>query len=404
MRCDSKQKGRILHTQSWDVSTDGVFASGRSPSRLRGSSRKPNLSPRFPNRPQGPRLPASSRSATKLRERTEYFYSEAAVPGWPRRVNLSIAIQRGVSLKPFSTLRAGGDAELFCSPNTLEELASLALEAQKQSLQILMLGYGSNILPSDDGVAGLTIVNRTRNLQVVGNQITVDAGALLQDLFLASAQQGLSGLEFAVGIPGTVGGALVSNAGAYRSNISEHLKEIEVVKDGSRMWIRPDWLQLSYRDSILRGPNPPQCTLLRLRFELPGGRGRDIYDLARENQRQRISKQPAPASAGSFFKNVYDLALAQSLTNLPDRLRSAGVVPAGYLLEHTGLIGYRHEGAAFARRHANFIVNIGGATASAIRQLAFIGKRAVREKFNVELEEEVLYVGDWGRWLRHNES
>jgi UDP-N-acetylmuramate dehydrogenase len=255
------------------------------------------------------------------------------------------------------------------------------------------------VLPSDDGVPGLTIVNRaTRIVVAKTGEIVAESGCGFQELFLKSAQAGLKGLEFAVGIPGTLGGALVSNAGAYRSCVSEFLTGIEVVFEGRRQWVEPSWMEFSYRDSVLRRPDSPSAAIVTVAMKLPVGSPKAIYDEAREYQRQRIGKQPPPASAGSFFKNVNDLRLAESLQTLPHGLKKAGVVPAGYLIELSGLKGYRLGGAMFGRRHANFIVNVGGASAFDIRRLAIVGKARVAEKFGVELEEEVLYLGDWSRF------
>jgi UDP-N-acetylmuramate dehydrogenase len=125
-------------------------------------------------------------------------------------------------------------------------------------------------------------------------------------------------------------------------------------------------------------------------MQLRGGDSKKIYDDAREYQRQRIAKQPPPASAGSFFKNVDDRALAESLEALPPPLKEKGVVPSGYLIEAVGLKGHRLGGAILGPLHANFIVNIGGATATNIRDLAELAKRAVFEEFGVRMEEEVL--------------
>ncbi len=305
-----------------------------------------------------------------------------------------------VPLKPYSTLRAGGNAEWFLRANTAEELASAALSAQLNRMTTTYLGGGSNILPSDQGVPGLTIINESSEIKInrETGEVEADAGCWFQELFLKTAQAGLGGLEFAVGIPGSLGGALVSNAGAYRSNVSEFLTEIEIVEGGVRRWENPNWMDFSYRDSVLRRPNPPACALIRVRLQMPHRSRKDSYDEAREYQRQRISKQPPPASAGSFFKNVNDPVLAERLETLPPKLREAGVVPAGYLIQHCGLMGYREGGAMFANRHANFIVNVAGASAYDIRRLATIGKKAVFEKFGVEMEEEVMYLGDWTRF------
>jgi UDP-N-acetylmuramate dehydrogenase len=158
-------------------------------------------------------------------------------------------------------------------------------------------------------------------------------------------------------------------------------------------------MQFSYRDSILRSPNPPQCTMLRAKMRLPKGDMKASFDEAREYQRQRIGKQPPPASAGSFFKNVLNKELAESLDTLTEGMKKNGVVPAGYLIEACGLKGYRVGGAMMAKRHANFILNVGGATATDIRRLAEHTNKVVQDKFGVTLEEEVLYLGDWSGYV-----
>ncbi|HZH98109.1 MAG TPA: UDP-N-acetylmuramate dehydrogenase [Fimbriimonadaceae bacterium] len=310
-----------------------------------------------------------------------------------------IQAQHNVSLKPFTTLKAGGPAEMFYVARSVEELAQVSLEAQRTGVHTTLLGWGSNVLPSDDGVPGLCLVNNARSIEVLGDgEVLADTGCGFQELFLKTLQAGLRGLEFAVGIPGTLGGALVSNAGAYRSQVSEFLIALEIVCEGERQWVDPSWMGFSYRDSRLRQVEPIQCTLLRVKMKLPTGDPRPGYEEARDYQRQRISKQPPPASAGSFFKNVVDANLAEALDTLPPRLKEAGVVPAGYLIEKSGLIGCRLGGAMFASRHANFIVNVGNASATDIRRLATLARKTVYEKFGVEIEEEVLYIGDWSRY------
>lgn len=303
------------------------------------------------------------------------------------------------SLRLYTTLKAGGTAELFTVARTSDELASACAWAQAKEIPHTILGWGSNMLPSDSGVPGLVVLNLASSLTISpSGAVEVDTGISFQDLFLQTVQSGLRGLEFAVGIPGTLGGALVSNAGAYRSNVSEFLTELEVVRGGIREWVSPEVMQFSYRDSILRSANPPQMAVTRVRMQLPRGEWKVSYDEARDYQRQRIGKQPPSASAGSFFKNINDQALADSLPNLPERLRAAGVVPAGYLIENCGLKGFRHEGAMIGARHANFLLNVGNASASSLRRLAEYASAQVQEKYGVGLEEEVLYLGDWSSW------
>lgn len=310
-----------------------------------------------------------------------------------------IEFELDMPLRLYTTLKAGGNAEFFVHARNIEELAESVLFCQSGDWELTTLGMGSNILPSDDGVPGVVIINSARNITISEDGLlTADSGALFQEVFLKAAQAGLGGLEYAVGIPGTIGGALVSNAGAYRSNVSEFLTRIEVVHKGERKWVHPDWMEFSYRDSRLRKENKDSTAILRVEMKLSPRPPKDIYDEARDYQRQRISKQPPPASAGSFFKNVNDPELAQKLETLPLKLKEAGVVPAGYLIQTCGLMGTRIGGAKFAEKHANFIVNVGNATAFEIRGLATLGKKVVYEKFGVMLEEEVLYLGDWRRF------
>lgn len=215
---------------------------------------------------------------------------------------------------------------------------------------------------------------------------------------MKAGQAGLSGLEFAVGIPGTLGGALVSNAGAYQASIGDFLTTVEIVRDGKRRWEDPHYLEFQYRDSILRRPDPPAIALLSVKMQLTPKNPKEIYDKARDLQRQRISKQPPHPSAGSFFKNVRDYNLAQRVPDLSATLREKGVVPSAVLIEQCGLKGTTIGRARISERHANFICNLGGARAWDIRLLAKLAKERVMDKFGVEIEEEALYLGDWSDW------
>lgn len=312
---------------------------------------------------------------------------------------LPFEVRTDVPLRGFTSLKAGGPADWLGIARTVDDLAAAASWAQSEAVATTYLGWGSNILPADAGVGGLVLINGARTIQVSSSgDVTADAGAGYQELFLKTAQAGLNGLEFAVGIPGTIGGALVSNAGAYRSCISEFLTELEVVFEGKRQWVEPAFMEFGYRDSILRRPNPPSVAILQVRMKMPKGKPKEIYDEGREYQRQRISKQPPPASAGSFFKNVNDAVLAQTLDDLPGPLKVKGIVPAGYLIQRAGLMGTRIGGAMLSRRHANFVLNVGGATATEIRTLTDHAKAVVHQTFGVSMEEEVLFLGRWENW------
>ncbi len=298
------------------------------------------------------------------------------------------------SLRPYVMLRAGGEAERLTIAQTTTDLA----EASREPITIL--GWGSNVLPSDDGIPGHVVINQARQIVFKENgTVVVDTGFGFQELFLKCAQRGLGGLEYAVGIPGTVGGALASNAGAYRSSVSEFIQRLEVCRNGVREWVDPTQMQFKYRDSILRSGEQQGMVVLKVEMQLPSRSQAEIYNEARDYQRQRIAKQPPSSSAGSFFKNVNDHALADRLETLTAGMKQAGVVPAGYLMEAVGLKGKRHGGAMFGQRHANFMLNVRNATAFEIRSLALFAKLKVQEKFGVELEEEALYIGDWSRFI-----
>ncbi|HLO97349.1 MAG TPA: UDP-N-acetylmuramate dehydrogenase [Fimbriimonas sp.] len=300
------------------------------------------------------------------------------------------------SIRTYTTLKAGGEAEFFEHVSDLSKLIKVAKNAQRNGLDVTPVGWGSNILPSDKGVSGLVIANATSGIEFKSDgTVLADSGVAFQNLFLFCAQRGLGGLEYAVGIPGSLGGSMVSNAGAYRSCISEFLTRIQIVKDGEEQWVDPSWMQFSYRDSILRKPGGAKAVITQVEMKLQSRNQKDIYDEAREYQRQRIGKQPPSASAGSFFKNVISPELAQSIDGLTEGMRKNNVVPAGFLIERCGLRGHRHGGAMVGERHANFLLNVNGATATEIRQLASLVKQRVNEKYGVELEEEVLYLGDW---------
>lgn len=308
-------------------------------------------------------------------------------------------VSRAVPLAAFTTLRVGGPADLYYDARDADSLVDVLVAAHRAEIPYFLLGGGSNVCISDRGVRGLVVHNRCRFVSV-GSTSVVDCGYPFWTLFQKAAQASLAGLEFAVGIPGSVGGALVSNAGAYRQNICDIVREIEVVENGERKSVGPEWMEFSYRDSRLRRPEQVDAALIRVTLELKPGSRREILARARDNQRQRIFKQPWLPSAGSFFKNVISTELAESLPDLPDSMKKAGVVPAGFLSAACDCKGLRVGGAQISRRHGNFVVNHGDAIAEDIRALTSMVKSRVYERFGIRLQEEVLFVGDWpdGDW------
>ncbi len=302
-----------------------------------------------------------------------------------------------------TTLRVGGAARWFWAASEVEPLSHTLSVCAQANIPYLFIGHGSNLLMSDRGYDGLVIQNRCKKT-AVGTDTQAESGVSFGSLFAQTARAGLAGLEWAIGIPGTVGGALVSNAGAYRGNIGPMVTSVRVFQDGEDTTFGPEWMEFSYRDSRLRrlaeaGEQIGRTVILSctLHFDEQGDPD-TIMARAKEYQAQRRAKQPYAPSAGSFFKNVINRELAAHVPGLSPGMRAAGVVPAGFLIEACGLKGLREGGAEASEKHANFLINAEGATASDLRRLAQTVKSRVYDKFGVTLQEEVLYVGDWSNW------
>jgi UDP-N-acetylmuramate dehydrogenase len=300
-----------------------------------------------------------------------------------------------------TTLRVGGPAQWYWPASDVERLVQVLGVCWKYDIPYLLIGHGSNLLMADTGYSGLIIQNRCKKTVIAPphtNNLTMsECGVSLGSLFTQTARAGYSGLEWGVGIPGTVGGALVSNAGAYRGNIGPLVRSVRVFSDGIDTHYGPEWMEFSYRDSKLRRTGVGKTVVISCILELTyEGDPPDILRRADYYQTQRKSKQPFHPSAGSFFKNVQSRELAASLPNLSPELRAAGVVPAGFIIEACGLKGLRVGGAQSSEKHANFLVNPDRtATATDFDSLARKIKAVIFDKFGVLLEEEVLYVGNW---------
>ena len=318
---------------------------------------------------------------------------DAAIRDLPSHIRC--AVNYRATMSRFTTLRVGGVADRLYRATDVDALSELVVMAQRRGLKHYLLGDGSNVCVSDKGVRGMVIINGCAGINL-GTETYVDAGYNFMQLSLVAMQAGLSGLEWAIGIPGTVGGALVSNAGAYGGNIVDIVERIEVVENSERKSVSPDWMEFSYRDSRLRRDMSRPAVLLRAVLRLRPDLKPRIRNRAKEIQRQRMLKQPWEPSAGSFFKNIHNRELAQSIPGLPDLMRERGVVTSAFLIDQSGCKGLRVGGAGVSLKHANFVVNFVYATASDIRALVEKVRTRVRSTFGIDLEEEVLYVGEWG--------
>lgn len=297
----------------------------------------------------------------------------------------SFGVETQKAMDRYTSFRVGGPADLLVQPHTVDQVTALIKAAHNAQLPITIIGGGTNVLVSDQGIRGLVVIlTRLRqNIeQTTGGDrpdpvyLTALAGESLHRLCRYAADAGLSGLEWAAGIPGTVGGAVMMNAGAFGSDMSRVVTEIEVL-DLATLETRvlpADCLsqQFSYRKLTL-----DNSIVLKVRLGLIRADAETIKEEFKRNLKTKQSTQPvSQASAGCFFKNP------------------PGGKPAGFLIEQAGMKRAQYNGAMVSDLHANFIVNHGNASASDILNLAGQVRKRVYEKFGINLKEEVKTIGD----------
>jgi len=293
-------------------------------------------------------------------------------------------ILRHVSLSRYTTYHIGGPAEYFAEAACRDDLKALILYARSMRLPLFLLGGGSNVLVSDRGVRGIVVRNISGAFSFGPGEVTVESGLALAALLHEAGERGAGGLEFLAGIPGSVGGALYGNAGAYGRSIGEKLTRATVISpDGIEKTVGRDYFHFSYRHSAIKesGDIILDATLA-VEERDPGLIGEEMSRIIEE----RKGKHPCGAgSCGCYFKNV-------------DGPGPGGEkISAGKLLEQAGASSMSCGGACVSGKHANFILNRGNATALEIRALAGMIRQKVFEKFNIVLEEEVQLVGDFFR-------
>ena len=280
-------------------------------------------------------------------------------------------------MKRHTTFRIGGPAEVFVMPGNLEEMQRILEICRTEDLPYFILGNGSNLLVSDKGYQGV-VVQLYRNfgqIRVEDSRIHAQAGALLSGIAAAAREASLTGFEFAGGIPGTLGGAVVMNAGAYGGEMKDVLKEVTVLTpEGGVLTLQADELHMGYRTSVIKEAG---YIVLEAVISLEKGDQEEIRSRMQELAGMRTSKQPLSyPSAGSTFK------------------RPEGYF-AGKLIMDSGLRGYRVGGAQVSEKHCGFVINTGDATAEDVRSLMKHVTEIVYAKFGVTLEPEVKFLGEF---------
>lgn len=276
-----------------------------------------------------------------------------------------------------TTFRIGGNADVFVTPGSTEQTKEIMDAVRRSGLPFFIMGNGSNLLVSDSGYRGI-VVRICRNMSSIiteNTTITAEAGASLSAIAQAAKDASLAGFEFAAGIPGTLGGAVVMNAGAYGGEMKDVLKSATVLDcDGNIIELPLDALELGYRTSIIKKKD---YIVLSAVISLHKGDQEEIRDLMKSLQQKRIDKQPLEyPSAGSTFK------------------RPEGYF-AGKLIDDAGLRGFRVGGAMVSEKHCGFVINAGEATASDVYSLMKQVSDTVYSKFGVRLEPEVRFLGEF---------
>jgi UDP-N-acetylenolpyruvoylglucosamine reductase len=288
-------------------------------------------------------------------------------------------VERDYPLARLTTIRTGGPSDWFGRPDSLELLAELLAWAEEEGLEVGVVGSGSNLLVADEGVRGLVMKldGSLATIERDGNRLLCGGGARLPQASARAAREGLSGVEFGVNIPGTVGGAVKMNANAYGGELGRVLEWVEVATPGGSQRRRPEELGFAYRTSNLG----PREVVARASFALEQGEPERIKQVLADMRARRKAAQPSGIKTfGSTFKN-------------PDDPRAEGR-SAGVLLDEAGCRGLAVGGARFSLKHANFVENAGEATTADVIALMAEGRRRVRERFGVQLEPEVQFLGE----------
>lgn len=316
----------------------------------------------------------------------------------------NMRIKKNISLKKYTTYRIGGPAKYFCVVKSVDDLGKAQQFAKIKDLKLFLLGGGSNVLFSDDGFDGLVIKIQNDDLEmkeVSSSNVLVrcGAGTTLARLVDFSAKKGLTGFEWATGIPGLVGGAVRGNAGSFNFEIKDALKSVRAFDRNADNWgkmISVECLEcdFSYRDSLFKQKS--NLVIWDVIFSLKKGEKKEIKKQIAGYTKRRQEKQPPLAqfpSAGSVFKNPVVSEKVQKAFEEDKEIKcKEEKVPAGWLIERCGLKEKKIGDAMVSPKQANFIINMGQATAEDIIILLSLIKMKVRNKFGVQLEEEIQIV------------
>lgn len=304
-------------------------------------------------------------------------------------------VKENVPLAPFTTFRIGGPARYFYIAKNSEDIVQAVQVASEFKIPYFILGAGSNILVSDKGFDGLVIKIQNAELRIQNGDVVVGAGVSNATVARATVNAGLCGMEWVVGVPGTIGGSVRGNAGCFGAemkDVIESVKVLQITNHKSQInQLTNQQCQFGYRDSIFK--HNKNLIILEVELKLQKGDQAEGDQKIKEILKKRNASQPKGLSSGCVFKNADIHGGLRIYTDLPEEFKKRGQVPAGWIIEQMGLKGKKIGDAQISSEHGNFIINIGNATAEDIIILISIIKEKARNHFGIQLEEEVQLVG-----------
>lgn len=307
-----------------------------------------------------------------------------------------INIQENISLAPLTSFRVGGNAKFYVEVSSVDDLKEALNFAKEKKLDYFLLGGGTNLLVSDKGFDGLVLKMKMNTVCLSDNRIEADAGVPLIKVINMAAQSGLSGMELMAGIPGTIGGAVRGNAGAYGTEICQVIKKVKIfnTENGEITDVENDSCDFSYRSSMFK--KNPKFIVVSVLLELQNSDPESVQKKTSETIAKRVAMGLGGyKSAGSFFMNptVKNQKLKEEFEKEKGEAARADKLPAGWVIEQAGLKGKKIGGAAVCDKHSNYIINAENATAEEVMILVSYIKQQVRDQFGIQLQEEVNYIG-----------
>lgn len=295
--------------------------------------------------------------------------------------------------------RIGGPAKYFVEARSNQDLVDAVQIATEHALPYFILGGGSNTLVADDGYNGLVIKAANRQLRIEGERAIAEAGVISATVARATADKGLRGFEWAISLPGTIGGAVRGNAGCFGGETRDNLESVKLLRDGQVIELSATDMQFGYRNSVLKQPGHEGEVVLEATFKLTPGDRAEAMALIDKNLSGRKASQPlGSSSAGCMFKNFEyqsdaEIAKLIAQVDLPESMRTQHRLGAGWIIDQLGLKGFKMGEAQVSPQHGNFLLNVGHANAKDIVALISYIKSKARDEFGLQLHEEVQYLG-----------